>query len=186
MAAKSDITPEQIRKMFAYDAETGVLTWRPRDLNMFAGKECDAARAYGVWNARFAGKAAGNLNKYRGYIYININKGLYRAHRIIWCLVHGEWPPNEIDHINGNRADNRLENLRLATRSENMRNRVKSPKNSTGFKGVRFHKLSRKYAARITVHRKEIHLGLFEAPEDAFAAYCAAAKKYHGDFARTD
>lgn len=90
----------------------------------------------------------------------------------------------EIDHINGNPLDNRRSNLRLATRTENARN-VKKPKtNTTGYKGVYFRKNSGRYIAIITVNKKQVFLGSYDDPKEAYQAYCDAAKKYFGDFAR--
>lgn len=90
----------------------------------------------------------------------------------------------EGDHVNGNTLDNRDINLRRATRSENQRNTKKSSYNSSGFKGVSFSKRKRKYHAYIKINRQNIHLGYFDAPEEAHAAYRAAAHVYHGEFAR--
>ena len=89
----------------------------------------------------------------------------------------------DTDHISGNKLDNRKSNLRTATRSENVCNRKVRPDSSTGVKGVRFHKQHKRYQARITKNKKQIHLGYFSTPETAHAAYCEAAKKLQGEFA---
>jgi hypothetical protein len=95
-------------------------------------------------------------------------------------------PPHgmDIDHINGDGLDNRWSNLRLATRAENIRNSRTKATNTSGFKGVSWHKRDRKWQAHIKINGRSKNLGLFEAPEDAHAAYVAAAQKYHGEFAR--
>ena len=92
----------------------------------------------------------------------------------------------EVDHINGNGLDNRRLNLRLATRSQNMRNKGLSVSNTSGFKGVSWHKSESKWQARITLHRKTRYLGLYPTPEAAHAAYCEASTILHGTFSRAE
>lgn len=122
----------------------------------------------------------------KGYTIIPIDGMKHRAHRLAWLYVHGEIPAMQIDHINGIRHDNRLSNLRLATNSENCSNaRIRSD-NTTGYKGVTWHKAIRKWTARIMVRKKHLNLGVFDSPEDAYAAYCAAAKEHHGEFAKAE
>ena len=95
-------------------------------------------------------------------------------------------PPDiECDHIDGDGLNNIRSNLRLATRAENQRNRGKNRNNTTGFKGVSFRKETRKFQAHIRLNGRRVYLGLFPTPEAAHAAYCAAAMKLHGAFART-
>lgn len=112
--------------------------------------------------------------------------------RIIWKIQTGEDPgANQIDHVNNDRTDNRWVNLRLASHSQNMRNRRKTKANSVSkLKGVGFiknHKGELAYiTARIRAHGKQIHLGVFPTEEAAHAAYCEAARKYHGEFARPE
>lgn len=92
----------------------------------------------------------------------------------------------QVDHINGDSSDNRLENLRLATNTQNARNRGKSKHNTSGYKGVFWHKATNKWTAQIGVDRKRIYLGIFDTPELAHRAYCEAAKVYHGEFANVE
>jgi hypothetical protein len=148
-----------------YDPDTGVFTWR-----VYTG----AARP---------GNVAGMVGPI-GYRYIGIARRLYPAHRLAWFYVHGEWPPQDIDHINMERADNRLANLRLATRSQNMANGKARVGNRSGFKGVFFHKQAGKWTARLTVNGRCRSLGFHATPEAAHAAYVSAAKQAFGDFAR--
>lgn len=113
-------------------------------------------------------------------------KGRPSMHRIILSrMLSRELNSKElVDHINGNTLDNRRCNLRLATVKENTRNQQISKKNTSGYKGVGWSKRDRRWVARITVDGKAVYLGSFDRPEDAHSAYCEAAKKYHGEFAR--
>jgi hypothetical protein len=156
--------PENVAEFFHY--QDGKLFWRVSR---------GAARA---------GDEAGCL-KSDGYIHIKINGESYVAHRIIWVLHYGEIPSGlQIDHINGDRADNRIENLRLATHTENSRNQKINKDNSCGLKGVSFNKSREKYSSQIQVNGKQKFLGYFTCPEDAHRAYIVAANQYFGNFAR--
>jgi hypothetical protein len=92
----------------------------------------------------------------------------------------------EVDHINGNGLDNRKTNLRLATSSQNRWNTRKQTNNTSGFKGVYYHKRSKKWRAQIKLSRKKFHLGHFNTPEEAYAAYCVANERLHGEFGRVE
>jgi HNH endonuclease/AP2 domain len=106
-------------------------------------------------------------------------------HRVIYEYYHGSIPKGfEIDHINQDKLDNRLENLRLATRSQNSQNKSKQKNNTSGFKGAYWHKENKKWNAAITVNNKLIHLGFFETPELAHETYKQAAIELHGEFAK--
>lgn len=106
------------------------------------------------------------------------------AHRLIFLWHHG-YLPSSIDHIDGNPRNNRIENLRGATHGQNHGNRKKPVNNTSGFKGVSWHKKSNKWCASIKVKYQQIYLGLYENPSVAAEAYASAAKKYFGEFART-
>lgn len=97
----------------------------------------------------------------------------------------GQIPVEQIDHIDMNKANNRFVNLREATRSENYRNRTRYSNNKSGFKGVCFYPPTNKWTAQITHLRKAKRIGYFDTPEEAHAAYCKAAQRLHGEFART-
>ncbi|WP_409242962.1 HNH endonuclease, partial [Enterobacter hormaechei] len=101
-----------------------------------------------------------------------------------WMYVHGELPELDIDHINGNPSDNRLENLRLVTHQQNMCNRKKRNDNSSGYPGVCFHKTNNKWHASIRVKGKRIHLGYFKTAKEAYDKYVEASKKYHSQYTR--
>jgi hypothetical protein len=158
------LTAATLRELVDYDPATGIFVWR-------------ATRSRAK-----VGSVAGSFNY--GYRRIGINGQFYFAHRLAWLHVYGEWPSGELDHINLDKADNRLVNLRLANRSLNMANSPKSSRNTSGFKGVRRCKDCDRYAAEVRVHGRTIHLGLFRTAEEAHAAYVAGARKVFDDFAR--
>jgi len=160
------LTAETVRELLDYDPVTGSLAWRkPRR------------------GSRGVGKSAGSLEK-DGYRRIRISGVQYSAHHVAWCHWHGQWPLSEMDHINGDRSDNAIANLRLATRSENEAN-IRLPRtNTSGFKGVHFHQQNKKFQATIGTGNRKKHIGYFDTAEEAHAAYCAAAEKFFGEFAR--
>lgn len=121
-----------------------------------------------------------------GYVRIKIDGVSYYAHRICWAIYYGVAPELDVDHWDEVKNNNRILNLRHATRAQNAMNRsIKGRPNKTGFPGVRLHPPSGKWAARIRAQRKEICLGYFNTPEEAGLAYQEALNKYHGQFART-
>lgn len=128
-----------------------------------------------------AGSRAGSVDP-RGYSYININGKNYLEHRLIFMMHHG-FLPKFIDHIDTDKSNSRIENLRQATGSQNQWNRGAPRNNALGIKGVRFHK--GKFLAHITVNKIQKHLGCFDTPEDAHEAYCSTAQLLRGEFANT-
>lgn len=163
---KSTLTHTQLRERLHYDQATGVFVWR---IN------CGTANA---------GDVAGCVKTSQGYRLIGVLGRLYRAHRLAWLFVHGEFPSEYIDHINGNRDDNCLSNLRLATNSENLRNAKKHITNTSGVKGVEWCKRQRRWRARIRTNRGRICLGHFLSIEDAASAVRSAREEHHGAFCR--
>jgi hypothetical protein len=119
-----------------------------------------------------------------GYTRIEINGKSYYAHRLAWLYVYGEMPKLHLDHINGNKSDNRICNLREATRVENLRNTSKNIKNTSGAKNVYLHKPTDKWQVRIALNGKSKHFGLFDDFELADLVAIEARNKYHGQFAR--
>ena len=130
-------------------------------------------------NKRKVGDVLGSVND-KGYLKGSVNQRLYRVHRLVFLYFHGFMPP-QVDHIDGNRLNNRIENLREATFKQNNQNR--KPTGSSGVKGVVWHKQSKKWVASICVNRKSVHLGSFENIKDAALAATEAREKLHGDFA---
>jgi hypothetical protein len=161
------LSPERLRKLLDYDPETGIFRWK-----ISAGSVS-------------AGQVAGSGNG-KGYLQIVIDYRKYRVHRLAWMHVYGVLPAEHIDHIDGNRANNRIANLREATNAENLHNRGKNANNKSGFKGVSWENRARRWRAVIVARGRQIYLGHYDNPEAAHAAYCEAAKKYHGEFARVE
>jgi len=159
--ANENVTAQRLRDLLRYEPETGEFIWR----------------AHRKGRHSIEGKQAGFVNR-RGYRIFGIDGRPVQAHRAAWLYVHGEWPDMFIDHINGNRGDNRLENLRDVIRRTNQENlRIAKANNKTGFLGVRLEQGL--YRARIKAHGKTIHLGMFEKPEDASDAYIKAKRELH-------
>lgn len=159
------LTHERLRDVLSYDPSTGVFTWL-----LDTGKK------------RMVGNVAGYLAP-DGRVSLRIDGTLYRAHRLAWFHVHGAWPSNEIDHVNGNPADNRLSNLREASHQQNMANRKRAKHNASGVKGVYFNKQCGKWRASIRVDGRNRHIGHFADKHAAGQAYLKAATEIFGDFA---
>jgi hypothetical protein len=160
---------ERLRELLSYDGETGEFVWR-----VTRGSRACAGSVAGCVNVYFGG---------RQYQQICIDSTKYLAHRLVWLYVHGRWPTHCIDHIDGNGINNQISNLREASISENLQNRRAATSNKSGFKGVVLDKQRKKWRATITVNGQHRHLGRFDTPEAAHAAYCAAAVAFYGDFA---
>jgi hypothetical protein len=128
------------------------------------------------------GQMVGHLDK-DGYRRFALKGKLYRASRIIWLMHYGEWPRGHIDHINNDVSDNRIENLRDVTNQQNCFNRKLSRSNTSGYKGVAYHKNDKKWQASIQLNGKTKFLGYFDDPQKAHLAYCEAAKNLFGQYA---
>lgn len=153
-----------LNSVLNYDEESGYFTWKPRLESDFSTK-CQ----FVSWSNRFAGNKAGTVvsKKKKSYIKINLNGKNYYAHRMAWAIIHGDWPEDEIDHVNGNSLDNSRCNLREVTRKENCRNVSLIPNSTSGYCGVNWHEPSGKWRARVKVDGKENYLGLFDDPQEA-------------------
>ena len=167
MADRADITPELIRQLFEF--KDGRYYWLAKDRSEFGSKS-----AYYAWNTRFAGKEAMVTNGANGYLQVRIKRITFPAHRVIWAFHYGEWPADFIDHIDGNRKNNALENLRVVDRLTNCRNQRKHSRNASGVCGVNWHKCAGQWRAFIGVGGKSIHLGEYDHIDEAIAARKAA------------
>lgn len=180
-----EVTPEVLRELLDYDPETGVLTWKHRDVKWFRdGERISAQGAANIWNGRYAGSQAFSFNRQSGYVHGNVLSRKYKAHRVAYAMMTGEWPKDDIDHIDGVRDNNRWSNLRAATKSENCRNC--GPRNrTTGYKGV--YPVSNSPGLFQCLFRDEgklRYLGSGRDPEELARLWDKHAKKLHGKFAR--
>ena len=133
-----------------------------------------------------AGSLAGSLRE-DGYIGIFINGKYFFAHRIIWEMFNQEIPAGMvIDHIDGIRNNNRIENLRVCTFQQNHFNRGKQSNNKSGFKGVSWHKQKQKWVAQIKIDGRNKFLGFYTNPVKAYEKYCEVARERYGEFAKLD
>ena len=164
---------ERLRDLFDYDPETGVLTRKMRPREDFA-----TSRAWRIHQARYTAEPAGWPDD-KGYVRVKVDKdGNFLAHRVIWALAYGSWPVLGLDHRDGDPSNNRLSNLREATKSENAQNQ--KPVRSTGvFFDAATRGLKRRFRANIGVNGKQIGLGSFSTHEEAHAAYLAAKARLH-------
>lgn len=154
------ITKESISERLSYDQDTGLFAW----------KVCRYASNIG--------KVTNSLDAH-GYVQIKVRGTVCKAHRLAWLMTYGEMPANQIDHINRNRSDNRICNLRLANNSENSQNRSKQRNNTSGCIGICWVKRAQKWRAYIVVNKKQIHLGFFSNLSEAIDARKAAEPKHH-------
>jgi len=157
--AKPNLTAERLRELLHYDRETGIFTWLSNP-----GKNA------------LVGRRAGSVA--RGYVILQVDKNHIPAHRAAWFFVYGYWPEHFIDHINGDPADNRISNLREATKRENMQNLKASFRNNKcGILGVS--KRNNRFRAVININGSVKHIGYFDTPEDAHSAYLEEKRASH-------
>lgn len=162
MAESNSISAERARELFDYDPASGHLFWK-------------ACRNTKIRPGSRAGSVASN-----GYVVVKMKRKYYQGHRLAWLIATGEHPHGWIDHINGDRQDNRLCNLRCATPEVNAQNRRKAPNTSnTGLLGAQLSRTPGKWAACIHVNGKKRHLGRFDSPEAAHEAYINAKRRLH-------
>lgn len=171
---RADIKPlpsqDNLLRLFAYDPLTGRLTWKTQSNR-----------------TDLIGAEVGTINTKSGYRLVGIGRIYYYAHRIIWKMMTGVDPLDQVDHRDGDRDNNRWVNLRPATNSSNLWNSKLRADNSSGFKGVNFdasRSSQKRWRAKIAAHGKIVHLGWFATPEEASAARATAALKLHGGYAR--
>jgi hypothetical protein len=167
------VAPNELRELLRYEAETGKLFWRARRSELF--KTDNASK---IWNSRFPGKEAFTTPDRDGYLRGTLYGNPVTSHQVIWAICYGEWPTSQIDHVNGKKNDNRIENLRLVNTLENHRNRKLHRTNTSGTMGVLWHKRRAKWHAGIVVSGKRLHLGYFNNLEDAVFARKNAERRY--------
>lgn len=156
---------------------------RARLESLFIYNESSGTFTYAFTRGRFVvGTKSGSMTS-KGYRTIMIDGRQYRAHRLVWLWHTGEWPDQEIDHINGQKDDNRFINLRLATSQQNNANRAPTRQNTSGLKGVSLNQRRGKWYAMIRMNGKNRHLGSFSTKEEAHKAYQTAALAEFGPFA---
>lgn len=163
---RPDFSVEDARAALDYDPETGEFRWKCRP-------------AYRIQ----LGDIAGSLNA-RGYLLIKLGGKNVAAHRLAMFITYGLWPAEEVDHVNGNRTDNRLANLRPSTHSQNQMNKPKRRNNSSGHKGVSWASRDRRWVAQIKYNGRHEVVGRFTDKSEAEAAYRARASVVHGEFQR--
>lgn len=155
------LTQKRLQQVLNYNPETGVFTW---------------AVCFG--NARI-NMVAGSI-KSNGYISIGVDKKRYHAHRLAWLYVYGEWPKNDIDHVNRDKTDNRIANLRVVSRSVNLVNTSRRQNNKSGYKGIWWDKNRQNWQVRISVDKQQKNLGCVKTLDEAVALRKAAEKSYYG------
>ena len=159
------LTQARLKELFHYDPDTGI----------FVRKKTVCATAK-------EGQVSGYIHTASGYWITCIDYVDYKHHRLAWLYMTGRYPKEWLDHINGDRKDNRFVNLREATKAQNSYNSGIPKTNTSGYKGVYWSGQVSKWFAKIVIQKKQINLGFFTDKEDAHAAYVVAAKRFHGEF----
>lgn len=160
------VSHERLKSVLSYNKKTGAFRWKKKTcFKVVVGKIAGSPHCEGYWS-------------------IGLDGQVYLAHRLAWFYVTGEWPV-EVDHKNGKRCDNRWVNLRDAGgRSKNNYNQKISVRNSSGFKGVG--KVGNRFRSRVVHNNKNIHMGYFDTPEEAHAAYLAGVERIAPGYARSN
>lgn len=162
MADRHSITAHELRELLDYEPSTGIFRWKnSRRSPLFNGKQVGSDDLYGYKTVRLDGKS-------------------YKLHRLAWLYVHGVWPAGDVDHINGQRSDNRIDNLRDVSRKVNLENQREAKNNrSTGLLGAYFDRRKNRFYSRISVDNKSVNLGYHPTAEAAHAAYIEAKRRLH-------
>lgn len=157
----AELTYERLKEVLSYDCESGEFTWKKN----IGSRAKQGAKAGRIWRGQ--------------YRRISIDGTEHQAHRLAWLYAYGEWPVGEVDHINRQKADNRLINLRCVGRSGNQQNKGTPANNTSGVKGVHWHKRDQVWVAAITVNNNKKRLGNFKSLSAAEDAYNAAKRQLH-------
>lgn len=158
------ITQAELKNRLSYNEATGVFTWNIRS------------------NPRMRPDKVAGYAKPTGYVLIKLRGKNYLAHRLAWLYVHGHFPDRDIDHIDRNPNNNRISNLRLATATQNSGNRNLAISNKSGYRGVSYNTIARKYYAHATEQGRRYYLGTFDTPQEASEVVEARRKAYYGEF----
>lgn len=161
--AHSSLTQDDVKKMFDY--RDGNLYWKTTK------------------RTNFIGKRVGYLQP-NGYTRVNIKGNLKYLHRLIFLYHYGHWPKDQIDHIDGDPSNNRIENLREATNTQNNYNKTKYSRNTSGYKGVSWNKSAKKWEAYVTIDGERKYLGIYEDMQDAVQIASNARRVLHVEFAK--
>ena len=161
MSVYPKLCQERLREIINYEPDTGFFYWKFRRKGIRVGKKLGTNNGY-------------------DYLRITVDGTSHYAHRLAWLYSYGEFPDCQIDHINGDRKDNRIANLRSVTSAENQQNKKNAQSNNkTGLLGVSWHAKAGKWQAHISVSKKHKYLGLFDNKDDAHQSYLKAKKEYH-------
>lgn len=164
---KEGPNPATMRRLLSYSPASGVFVWVE---NPPVGP-------------RVKGRIAGNRDT-KGYVAMRVDGRTYKAHRLAWLYMTGEWPAKMLDHKDGDPSNNRWGNLRLASDAQNAANRKRKVDNKSGLKGVYWNKEQRKWASSASANGRRRFLGYFDCPAAAYFAYCVEANRCQGEFAR--
>jgi len=171
----------ELRKLLRYEPETGLLYWLPRPVSMFPCK-CAQHR----WNVRFSGQRALTAKMANGYLKGTILSRQVLTHRAVWAFINGEWPHHQIDHIDGDRGNNRIENLRDIPEALNHRNIARKAKTTAPYNGVTQDKRTGRWVARIHYDGLSRHVGVFDTLDEAIRArrIAEAENGFHANHGR--
>lgn len=175
-----NIPIDELRQLLRYEPDTGNLIWLHRPREFFT-----VDKIFKCWNAKYPGTVAGCVDG-KGYLKVALHNRGYRGHRVCWALHYGEWPSPEleIDHIDTDPLNNRIDNLRLVTRSQNECNKKKRGNTKSQLKGVSWNSQKSKWMATIAIDGKVRSIGFFDNDADAHECYKEAAAKIYGEYAR--
>jgi hypothetical protein len=169
-------TQEYLHECFDYDGASGIVRWKIRPAHHFKSKSSCM-----MVNTRNGGDVVGYKIK-SGHLVVRLSGKNALLHRVVWKIWYGNDPDNLIDHADGNQANNKIENLRISTHSQNCHNQKLGKNNTSGFTGVWFNKQINKYAAEIMFHRKKISIGYFKTAEEASEARVKKSIELFGEF----
>lgn len=179
-----NITADTLYELLHLDRDTGILRWKERNVDLFAGSGWMQKRAAKTWNTRFAGREASSMSN--GYLRISINGLSLKAHRVVLAMLYGAWPDGDVDHINGDVSDNRPANLRIVSHAENCKNQKLRNGNAFGIHGIFKDRRTGKFVVSINDAGEKRHIGQYDDFVSARIAREAAERaiKYHKNHGR--